>query len=86
MKRHLGLVAVFSSMIVVPLRAGAPLQDVQVVTTDRVDFAAGATIRILASTGELNIEGWDKPQVEITVTRSAWCPDTPAARERRPAN
>ena len=65
-----------------PLRAGVPLQDVQVVTTDRVDFAAGGTIRILASTGELNIEAWDQPQVEITVTRSAWTSDTPAAREK----
>jgi hypothetical protein len=72
----------FLSFALTPLRAGIPLQDVQVVTTDRVDFAAGGTIRVLAATGELNIEAWDQPQVEITVTRSAWTTDTPAAKEK----
>jgi len=76
------LFALAISLVMPTLRAGAPLQDVQVVTTDRVDFAAGGTIRILAATGELNIEAWDQPQVEITVTRSAWTADTPAAREK----
>jgi hypothetical protein len=40
-----------------------------VVTTDRVDFAAGGTIRFEGSVGELNIEGWDQPQVEVTLSR-----------------
>jgi hypothetical protein len=42
----------------------------QVITTDRVDFAPGGTIRIDGSYGVLNIEGWDKPEVEITFTKS----------------
>lgn len=42
----------------------------QIVTTNRVDFAPGGTIRIDGSYGVLNVEGWDKPEVEITFTRS----------------
>jgi hypothetical protein len=42
----------------------------EVITTDRVDFAPGGTIRIDGSYGVLNIEGWDKPEVEITFTKS----------------
>ncbi len=64
------------------LHAASPLGSVEVVTTDRVEFAAGGSIHINASSGELNIEGWDKPQVEITVTRSTWCDDNPEARQK----
>ncbi len=39
-------------------------------TTEHVAFAAGGTIHINGSYGTLNIEGWDQPEVEITVTRS----------------
>ncbi len=52
-----------------PLLPKTPMQPVQVVTTDRVDFAAGGTIRLEGSVGELNIEGWDQPQVRIVLTR-----------------
>src|SRR5215472_16499598 len=55
-----------------PLFAGAPLPGVESVTTNRVDFSAIGTIRIENSTGELNIEGWDQPAIEVTVTRYAW--------------
>ena len=51
------------------LASNIPLQQVQVVTTDQVDFAAGGTIRFEGSVGELNIEGWDQPQVRIVLTR-----------------
>ena len=55
-----------------PLFAGAPLPEIVSVTTNRVDFSASGTIRIENSTGELNIEGWDQPAIEVTVTRYAW--------------
>jgi hypothetical protein len=52
-----------------PLLAKAPVEQVQVVTTDHVDFAAGGTIRFEGSNGELNIEGWDQPQVQVILSR-----------------
>jgi len=55
-----------------PLFAGAPIPGVESVTTNRVDFSPNGTIRIENSAGELNIEGWDEPAIEVTVTRYAW--------------
>src|SRR5665213_864354 len=63
-----------------PLWAGPPRQRVESVSTERVDFAPGGTIRIEGSTGELNVEGWDRPSVEVTVTRSAWSGDADRAK------
>jgi hypothetical protein len=62
-------VAPLALALCLPLLPKTPLQPVQVVTTDRVDFAAGGTIRFEGSVGELNIEGWDQPQVEVVLTR-----------------
>ncbi len=45
-------------------------QRIQVANTQRVDFQAGGTVRLKNSTGELTIEGWDQPNVEITTTKS----------------
>jgi len=41
-------------------------QKAQVVHTERADFPAGGVLRINGSSGELTIEGWDRPDVEIT--------------------
>jgi hypothetical protein len=41
----------------------------QVSNTERVDFPPGGTIRVDRSYGELSVEGWDQPQVEIMVTK-----------------
>ena len=41
----------------------------QVSTTDRVSFAAGGTIRFDNSFGDLYVEGWDQPQVEMTLIK-----------------
>jgi hypothetical protein len=37
--------------------------------TERAPFAAGGTIRIDHSYGELSVEGWDRAEVEMTVTK-----------------
>jgi hypothetical protein len=63
------------------LTAKLPKPAMPVVTTERVEFAPGGTIRVTGSTGELNVEGWDKPEVEITVTRSTYRTDTPKERD-----
>jgi hypothetical protein len=44
---------------------------VQVSKTEKVDFPANGTLRVQNSTGELTIEGWDQPGVEITTTKSS---------------
>jgi hypothetical protein len=59
----LGLLA-----MIMPL-SGAE-QRVEVTKTERVSFAPGGTIRINGSYGTLNLEGWDRPEVEITVVKS----------------
>lgn len=48
------------------------MQSVEAVTTKSADFPAGATITIEGTAGELNIEAWDQPRVEATLTRSEY--------------
>ena len=43
---------------------------VTVTTTEHVNFAPGGMIRIEESIGYVNVEGWDQPEVEITLTKS----------------
>jgi hypothetical protein len=40
--------------------------------TQRVDFPAGGVLRLNDSFGEVTIEGWDQPTVEVTATKSAY--------------
>ena len=47
-----------------------PRQSFEVTNTERVPFAPGGTIRLDNSYGYLTVEGWDAPEVEITVTKS----------------
>ena len=42
----------------------------QTVTTESVDFAPGGTIHLKDSFGDLSVEAWDQPTVQITVTKS----------------
>jgi hypothetical protein len=42
----------------------------EIVRTERVDFAPGGVIRLVNSFGTLKVEGWDRPEVEITVIKS----------------
>ena len=65
-----------------PVWAAPPRQTVQVVTTDRVDLGPGGTVRLTHSSGDLNMEAWDQPAVEITVTRTAFRHDTPQEQEQ----
>ena len=41
----------------------------ETVATQRLDFAAGGTIRVDGSYGPLDVEGWDQSVVEMTVIR-----------------
>jgi hypothetical protein len=50
--------------------AAGEMQPAQVTNTTRVSFQGGGLIRVDASYGNLNIDGWDRPEVEVTVTKS----------------
>lgn len=47
-----------------------PKQSFAVTSTERVNFLPGGTIRFDHSYGYLTVEGWDEPEVEVTVTKS----------------
>src|SRR5579872_1972256 len=77
MTRKIAVMAVCAAFLA---NAKAPERPLQVVTTDRVDYTGGA-IRVSNAYGELNIEGWDEPRVEVTVTRNAFRHDTEQDRK-----
>jgi hypothetical protein len=68
--RRIACIAVCSSL---SLLAKAPERSVEVTTVDKEDLAGGGTIRISTVDGELHVEGWDQPTVEITLARTAFC-------------
>jgi hypothetical protein len=53
------------------LAADGDLQKLQVEHTERMDFPAGGTLRLSNSIGEVTVEGWDEPGVEITTIKFA---------------
>ena len=57
-------------------------QSFEVTHTERVPFAPGGTIRLNNSYGYLTVEGWDEPEVEITVTKSTGSFHEPSQQER----
>ena len=43
-----------------------PKQRIQVTNTQRSDFASDGLLRLENSTGELSVQGWDRPYVKTT--------------------
>ena len=67
------------------LQERGPEQSFEETKTERVNFPRGGVIRIDNSYGYLTVEGWDEPQVEITVTKTTnrfYEPDRKAKAER----
>jgi len=61
-----------------------PAQPVQTSHTDTVNFAPGGTIRIDNADGNVTIEAWDEPKVEVTVVKSmGWDDESSAAANHR---
>lgn len=48
----------------------APIVQVQTTHTERMDFPSGGVLHMTKSTGDLTVEGWDRPDVEITTIKS----------------
>jgi hypothetical protein len=58
------------------LAAAEPWQKVRVEQTERSDFPAGGLLRLKNSTGEVRVQGWDRPDVEITTIKSTYTSGT----------
>lgn len=57
-------------------------QKVQVANTQRMDFPAGGVLHLKTSAGEVSIEAWDRPDIEITTTKSTRLAYVSADREK----
>ncbi len=79
MTRRLAIAAL---AVCLPLAARAPKAYIPVVTDEHVDFAPGGTISATGAVGELNVESWDGPGVQITVTRWTYRTDTEQDKAR----
>jgi hypothetical protein len=53
------------------LSAGEPPARQHNTSTQRLDMAANGILRVDGSFGELSVEGWDRPDVEVTILRTA---------------
>lgn len=65
------------AVVLISLSAGVALSSetsvkapVQSTTAERFKLAPGGVIRFEHSVGYLTVEGWDRPEVEITITKS----------------
>jgi hypothetical protein len=65
---HAALGAALIAAIALPVLA-ADEAPVEVVTTQRAPLAAGGAVSIDETWGEVTIEGWDRPLVEVVMTR-----------------
>ena len=59
-------------------------QKVQVTHTEKVDFPSGGQLRLRNPIGEVTVEGWDRPDVEITTIKST--EDAYPSRDREKAS
>jgi hypothetical protein len=48
----------------------APIEQVQVTHTEHMDFPSGGVLHLKKSTGDLTVEGCDRPDIEITTIKS----------------
>jgi hypothetical protein len=62
--------AIFLFATLAVIARAQDFKQVQTTHTDRAAFAPGGTIRVSASYGDLYVEGWDQPEVEITVIKT----------------
>ena len=73
-KHHIALALLISGFCGLALSLPAQAQTVdkreaEVTTTQSLEFGARGTIQIVDSFGTVKVEGWDKEEVELTVTK-----------------
>jgi Putative adhesin len=59
-----------------------PGEKLQISKTEHFEFPAGGTLRLMNSIGVLNVEAWDRPEVEITTIKSTKIAYHPRNREK----
>jgi hypothetical protein len=59
-----------------------PKQKIQIAHTEHADFPSGGLLTLKNSNGELSVEGWDRPDVEITTIKSTKAVYAAQDRER----
>jgi len=64
------MLAVLFGMSCLLLADDEPKQKVLVTHTERADFPSGGWLRLKNSAGEVTVEGWDSPGVELTTIKS----------------
>jgi hypothetical protein len=57
-------------------------QTVQIAKTEHVDFPSGGTVTLKNSIGEVTIEGWDQPGLDLTTVKSTKTEYASAEREK----
>jgi hypothetical protein len=83
-KRLASCVALSAIVTASLLAAGESIQrPMEVSSTERISFAPGGTIRFDKSFGDLYVQGWDQPQVEMTLIKSFEYYQTPNDASRR---
>jgi hypothetical protein len=85
MNHRRGLVFAIGTLAAgLPLIANTPAsQPVETSKTENVKFAPGGTIRLKDSFGTLTVEGWDRPEVEVTVVKSLGFVSEPEQRSNQ---
>jgi hypothetical protein len=66
----LGLTALVAALPLTGAEATGPKQPFEQASTETIKFASGGTIRVNSSYGHLTVEGWDEPEVQITLIKS----------------
>jgi hypothetical protein len=70
MRLAAGLLGLITLPVLAADIATGPKQSFETTTTERFPFQPGGTVRVQNSYGYLNVEGWDEPEVEVTITKS----------------
>jgi Putative adhesin len=83
MKRTLMLVLAIGCLL--PANDVLP-QRIEITKTEHADLVPGGSVSLKNSTGDLTIEGWDRPGVEITTIKSTKLAYPPVGAERDKAS
>src|SRR5215831_10946490 len=66
--RRLAVIAIATACLL--LAEDEAAQKTRVTRTERMDFPAGGVLHMKHSIGELTVEGWDEPVMELATTKS----------------
>src|SRR5215470_7481499 len=66
------ILTVAAGMLALSATAQAQItkQKAKITSTERIEFGMHGLIQIVDSFGEVNVEGWDQPDVELTINKT----------------